>query len=172
MFRNRTMRVLAGALTCAVLCSGCGLFGGSKKGKEDDVLMPEPLEGDYALSQRPAEEMERVYGETFDNVLFAYDSFQLGDSEIPKIERVADYLRRNGGITLVVEGHCDERGSREYNLSLGEHRALAVRAYLIGLGIESHRIQTRSYGEERPLAHGHDESAWRQNRRGEFAFYR
>jgi peptidoglycan-associated lipoprotein len=81
-------------------------------------------------------------------------------------------MTRNQDVRLIAEGHCDERGSREYNLSLGEHRALAVRAYLVGLGVDGARIQTRSYGEEQPLDPGHDESAWRLNRRVEFALFR
>jgi peptidoglycan-associated lipoprotein len=72
---------------------------------------------------------------------------------------------------VVIEGHCDERGSREYNLALGERRALAVRAYLVGLGIDATRLQTKSYGEEQPVAMGHDESSWSRNRRAEFVLF-
>ena len=78
---------------------------------------------------------------------------------------------RYGGV-VTVSGHCDERGSREYNMALGENRALAVRAHLIRLGTDAARIQTRSYGEERPLDPGHSEAAWRRNRRGEFLLFR
>jgi len=104
----------------------------------------------------------------FQAVLFAYDSAQIAPSERPQMETVADYLRRNPTSRLIVEGHCDERGSREYNLSLGERRALAARAYLIGLGVDGQRIQTKSFGSETPAAFGHNEDAWRQNRRAEF----
>ena len=72
---------------------------------------------------------------------------------------------------LVVEGHCDERGSNEYNLSLGENRAQAIRATLVSKGIAADRIQTRSYGEEKPAAIGSGESVWSLNRRGEFSLY-
>ena len=108
----------------------------------------------------------------FDSVFFSYDSFQLANPELDKIEQVAEYMSRNGAITLIAEGHCDERGSREYNLSLGEYRALAVRAHLIGLGVEGSRIQTRSFGEEQPADGGHNDSAWSANRRVEFMLYR
>lgn len=104
----------------------------------------------------------------FTPVYFDYDSAVIKDSEREKIEAVANHLKKNPATRLIVEGHCDERGSNEYNLALGERRALAVRAYLIGLGIGGDRIQTKSFGEERPVAPGHDESAWRLNRRGEF----
>lgn len=128
---------------------------------------------EYPLDARTGgfDESKRVQGITLENVLFAYDSFQLANSEIPKVEAAADVMKQNAAYMLVVEGHCDERGSLEYNLSLGEHRALSVRAYLIGLGIDGQRIQTRSFGEERPLDPGHSEQSWSVNRRAEFAFY-
>lgn len=157
---------------CGLLCSGCGTF---KRGKDRDAgvdeLMPEQLEGDFALSERH-EAGDRITDVMFENVLFAYDSFQIAPGETAKIERVATYMSQNPGVSLVLEGHCDERGSREYNVSLGEYRALAVRAHLIRLGVDAERIQTLSYGEEQPLDPGHSESAWRVNRRVEFALYR
>jgi len=110
-------------------------------------------------------------GLTFAPVYFGYDSFQLAPEEVSKIEQVAAYLNENGRTVLIVEGHCDERGSNEYNLSLGEQRALSVRTYLVNLGISADRIQSRSFGEERPAVQGTGEDAWRQNRRGEFALY-
>ncbi len=172
---RRFSGVVVVGLVCVLMCSGCGLFG-SKKDVDvaggDDVLIPEQLDGDYALGERPGDLSSLVTDARYDSVMFSYDSFQIADSEISKIERVADHLRRNLAQTLIVDGHCDERGSREYNLSLGEHRALAVRAYLIGLGIEGSRVQTRSFGEEQPVDSGHNESSWRLNRRGEFALYR
>ncbi len=108
----------------------------------------------------------------FPTVYFDYDSSQINAGERGKVEEVASYLRSNAGAAVVVEGHCDERGSNEYNLSLGDRRALAVRAYLIGLGVEADRVQTKSMGEENPVAMGHDESAWSKNRRGEFVLVR
>ena len=107
----------------------------------------------------------------FAPVLFAYDSAQVSPDQRAKIEAVGSHLKQNPAHAVIVEGHCDERGSREYNLALGEQRALAVRSYLAGLGIGGDRIQTKSYGEENPVAPGHDESAWSQNRRGEFVLY-
>lgn len=111
------------------------------------------------------------YPGVFPAVLFAYDSSQVSASERPKIEAVASHLQQNPDHAVIIEGHCDERGSREYNLALGERRALAVRSYLVGLGIEADRIQTKSMGEEAPATPGHNESAWRLNRRGEFILY-
>ncbi len=104
----------------------------------------------------------------FEPVYYAYDSAQIEGRERTKLENVASHLRRNPNVNLIIEGHCDERGSREYNLALGERRALAARAYLIGLGIDPDRLQTKSYGFEMPAVHGSDESAWQYNRRAEF----
>lgn len=107
----------------------------------------------------------------FGFVYFEFDSAQVGESERAKVEAVAEYLRGNATVGVIVEGHCDERGSNDYNLALGERRALAVRAYLVNLGIDAGRIQTRSFGEERPAALGHDEASWSQNRRAEFKLF-
>lgn len=153
---------------CGALSSGCRTRG---RGPGGDILKPEELPGDIALGER-FEDGTRVTNVKFSNVHFAYDSFQIMESELSKIEKVAGYMRRNRDVRLVTEGHCDERGSREYNISLGEHRALAVRAHLVGLGIAASNVQTKSYGEEMPFDAGHNESAWRLNRRAEFVFYR
>ena len=106
----------------------------------------------------------------FEAVYFDYDSPQLVPSEQGKIDAVVAYLQQNPTHGVIIEGHCDERGSNEYNLALGERRALAVRAAMVAAGIDGARAQTRSYGEERPVAFGHDDSAWRLNRRAEFVF--
>jgi len=119
-----------------------------------------------------ASELTRITDVRFETVSFAYDSFKIAPSEISKIEKVAAYMKSNRSARLIAEGHCDERGSKEYNVSLGENRALSVRAYLIELGISAAHIQTRSYGEEQPLNPGHNEAAWSLNRRVEFALYR
>lgn len=166
---TRQLRWLTSALVCAALlgaASGCksrGLRGRAGPGGVGGVGATD-IYG-QPLSERPGGE---EYAGGFTPVYFDYDSSQINAPERPKIEAVADYLKKNRGVNLIIEGHCDERGSREYNMALGERRALAIRAYLIGLGIDAARIQTKSYGEERPVAFGHDESSWRLNRRGEF----
>ena len=104
----------------------------------------------------------------FEAVLFAFDGATVEDAERAKVEKVADFLKANVANVVVCEGNCDERGSTEYNMSLGERRALSVRAYLMSLGIDANRIQTKSYGKERPKDPGHAETAWRVNRRVEF----
>ena len=158
-----------------VVSSGCTSADEERLGADGDVLTPLGMDGggEFPLGPRadglPGEPVADV---AFDSVAFLYDSFQIADSERGKIEAVADYMNRNHDVTVYIDGHCDERGSREYNLSLSEHRALAIRAYLISLGVAGNRVLTRSFGEEQPLDPGHSESAWRQNRRGEFELYR
>ena len=104
----------------------------------------------------------------FQTVYFDYNKYNIKTSEAPKLSSIADWMRENPSKHLLMEGHCDERGSNEYNLALGEQRSLSVRRYLISLGIEAERLHTVSYGEERPVAYGHDEESWSQNRRSEF----
>ncbi|MBR4653998.1 MAG: OmpA family protein [Kiritimatiellae bacterium] len=107
----------------------------------------------------------------FAPVYFAFDASNLKDSELSKIEAVAQHLQSNPNRVVMVEGNCDERGSNEYNLTLGELRAGSVREYLLRLGIAENRVQTKSYGEEKPAVVGSGESVWSKNRRGEFAIF-
>ena len=99
---------------------------------------------------------------------FDFDSAAVKGSEKTKVETVANYFKRNNTDKLMIEGHCDERGTEGYNLSLGERRALALREYLANLGVSADRIYTKSYGEAKPAVQGHTEAAWSKNRRGEF----
>jgi peptidoglycan-associated lipoprotein len=101
-------------------------------------------------------------------VHFDYDSATVKANEKVNVEAVAAYLKSTPNVALLVEGHCDERGTEEYNRALGERRALALREALVHSGADANRITTRSFGEDKPVATGHDESAWKQNRRGEF----
>jgi peptidoglycan-associated lipoprotein len=103
-----------------------------------------------------------------DTVYFDFDSSVLKAAEKAKVAAVADYLKANSAAAVKVEGNCDERGTEEYNRSLGERRALAVREELINLGIDPTRVDTISYGKDKPAVPGHDESAWKQNRRDDF----
>jgi len=102
------------------------------------------------------------------SVHFAYDSSAVAAAEKSKLKAVADYLKSHPEVAVRVEGNCDERGTEEYNRSLGERRALAGREELIRLGIESGRVDTLSYGEDKLLATGNNESAWKENRRDDF----
>jgi peptidoglycan-associated lipoprotein len=104
-----------------------------------------------------------------DIVFFEYDSDEITAAAESKLQAKAAVLRANPGVRLRIEGHCDQRGSTEYNLALGQRRAEAVRAYLVNLGVDGSRLSTLSYGKERPLVEGEDEEAFARNRRAEFA---
>ena len=103
-----------------------------------------------------------------ETVFFDFDSSVVKASEKSKVAAVADYLKANAVKAVRIEGNCDERGTEEYNRSLGERRALAVREELVRLGTDPGRIDTISYGKDKPAVQGHDESAWKQNRRDDF----
>jgi peptidoglycan-associated lipoprotein len=103
-----------------------------------------------------------------ENVYFAYDSSTLDATAQATLRNKAQFLRDNQGVPVTVEGHCDERGTVEYNIALGERRAEAAKKFLVDLGIDAGQLTTISYGEERPLVQGHDEAAWAKNRRDQF----
>ena len=101
-------------------------------------------------------------------VYFGYDSSDLSDSGRRTLRSNADWLKSHPDVAVLVEGNCDERGTIEYNLALGEHRADAVRSYLASLGLSRTRVRIITYGEERPIDPGHNEAAWAKNRRAAF----
>lgn len=100
-----------------------------------------------------------------DRVFFDFDKYNLKTEARATLEKQAAWLKRFPAATVTVEGHCDERGTREYNLGLGERRANSAKDYLVSLGVSPNRIKVISYGEERPVALGSNEAAWAQNRR-------
>ncbi|MGD0651303.1 MAG: OmpA family protein [Verrucomicrobiia bacterium] len=133
------------------------------------VGQPPPLvEGAGIPSgERPIVTGELTHGQ-FAPVYFDFDSGKIRPSEVAKLEAVAAALKGNSN-KLVIEGHCDERGTAEYNRALGERRAQVAREKLVALGVGAGRITTISYGKDKPADPGHDETAWAKNRRCEFA---
>ncbi len=133
------------------------------------------LTDEYGNTINPGEDFTvtrtRVPGVNLSPVYFGFDSYQLPGGEMAKIDSAVRHLQSNSRHVCVVEGHCDDRGSNEYNLSLGEQRALTVRTYMINAGVAENRIQTKSFGEEMPAVSGSGEAVWSKNRRGEFAIY-
>jgi len=101
-----------------------------------------------------------------DTVHFALNQYQIQDSDKALLQRQAAWLSKYPGVRVQIEGHCDERGTREYNLALGARRANAVKEYLVAQGVANGRVETISYGKERPLCTDSDEACWAQNRRG------
>ena len=171
MMRKGWMLMAVGLSVCMLASTGCKKRpkGGAAGGMDGVgvVGMGEGFDGSGMTRPDALAEAASQFGV----VLFDFDSAQVNAGERSKLEAVAEYLRSNAAQGLLVEGHCDERGSNEYNLALGERRALAVRAYLVGLGIDGSRITTKSMGEEQPVALGHDEGSWSQNRRASFGLF-
>jgi peptidoglycan-associated lipoprotein len=125
---------------------------------------------EFKESPNPEGSMDQMGGKLagFQTVYFDYDRAEIREDARPALRSNADKLNAGNLGTVTVEGHCDERGSTEYNLALGERRANAVKRYLVDLGVPSNNLRAVSFGEERPAVQGHDESAWRYNRRADF----
>ena len=133
---------------------------------EDALPVPsEPL-GEDSIGNRTLDDLNR--DSPFKPVFFGLDSAELDDSGRAIVVENAGLLKKYSTWVITVEGHCDERGTAEYNLALGERRAVAVKTYLVSMGITPDRIRTVSYGKEFPFDPGHDEKAWNANRRAQF----
>lgn len=115
--------------------------------------------------QRFLKEMDQFQN---DDIYFEFDAYVLMDEAKAILDRKVDFLRRYPVVHVTIEGHCDERGTNDYNLALGERRANSAWQYLVNSGIEPSRLNMISYGEERPIALGHDEASWAKNRRAHF----
>ena len=104
----------------------------------------------------------------FADIHFDYDKSFIREDAKPALAKVSDYLKKNSGAKVQIEGHCDERGTAEYNMALGARRAESAKKYLLSLGVKGGALSTVSYGKEKPLDPGHTEDAWAKNRRGHF----
>ena len=122
---------------------------------------PTPLPGP-SISQQAFQEFQNQ------DIYFDFDKYDLRTDARTTLDRKASFLNQNSSVRVQVEGHCDERGTNEYNMALGERRANAAKQYLTTAGISAGRLSTISYGEERPLDSGHTEAAWARNRRAHF----
>jgi peptidoglycan-associated lipoprotein len=165
------MRIPLAALVLALglaACSSSSDSDGSAAGRGTaaplgqgaDGIGQSPLGG----SARPGsqEELASTIG---DRVLFATDAYRVGADQLPILQRQAEWMNRYRQVQVTIEGHADERGTREYNLALGQRRANSVRDILVSNGVASSRVQTISYGKDRPAQLGSNETAWAQNRR-------
>jgi peptidoglycan-associated lipoprotein len=170
--------MVAFALAFAFASAGCrynkaGSGSGADGAAGEGMDISSSQEG--SLSDMSEGKFEDLYTRCTDvdfaPVYFGFDSTVVPQGEVGKIDQVASHLSEKTDRVVVIEGHCDERGSNEYNMPLGENRAIIIRNYLVQSGIAANRIQTRSFGEEKPAVDGHDEGAWSKNRRGEFAIY-
>ncbi len=146
-------------LSAVVLLTACESAPNSKSGASGEGAMGSQRPGPHDGSQ---EDLAQNVG---DRVFFAVDSSTLSADAQHTLEKQVEWLKQYPSVNVTVEGHCDERGTREYNLALGDRRATAAKNYLVSLGVTGDRISTISYGKERPAVIGDDESAWSQNRR-------
>jgi len=104
----------------------------------------------------------------FKTIYFDFDRYNLRDDAKANLKKNVDVMKQDQNLKITVEGHCDERGTVEYNLALGERRAKSARDYMVSMGVKADRVSAISYGKERPVAFGHDEDAWAKNRRDDF----
>jgi peptidoglycan-associated lipoprotein len=158
--------------TAMLLAGTAALAACSKKAPEE--LPPPPVEDTGTATPMPTDTMGGVgtqqhfmetVGQSNTVVYFDTDQYNIDSEDSAKLQTQGQYFAANPQVMFTIEGHADERGTREYNLALGERRANAAKNYLVSLGIPASRIQTLSYGKERPVALGSNESAWAQNRR-------
>lgn len=135
---------------------------------KEETAQPLAIQGETVSMTAPAQAAPEVKS-ALEKIYFAFDSSTLSEQSRDTLYRNAEVIIKKSTAKYIVEGHCDERGSDEYNLALGERRAKAAYNYLLTLGVPADRLQSVSYGEERPAEQGHDETAWAQNRRAEFS---
>ena len=145
------LKKIAVALFAVAVLSGCT---SATTGKQTHV---------HANNNKHIVEFEKVIG---DRVFFAFDSSSISPLAHATLARQAEWLKEHNTYNVTIEGHCDERGTREYNIALGERRANSVKNFLVKHGIDSGRIETISYGKERPAVIGDSEEAFSKNRRG------
>ena len=135
---------------------------------KEEPARPLPVQGEPVTMKEPAQTVAEARS-ALEKVYFAFDSFALSEQARDTLYKNAEQIIKKSSAKYTVEGHCDERGSDEYNLALGEKRAKSAYNYLITLGVTPDRLITVSYGKERPAEPGHDEAAWAKNRRVEFS---
>lgn len=177
----KTKRSLLSLIVLAVLVMALALMAGC--GKKETPVVFEPVEPATPapvvtppVTPEPTEPVDtRNWGSMtpaemgINDVYFAYDSFDLDDAGMRTLAQNARILKDHADVVVMVEGHCDERGTVEYNLALGEKRAKSVRDYLVSLGVGDAQMRVTSYGENKPFTTGSTEDAWGQNRRAHFA---
>ncbi|HBI15402.1 MAG TPA: peptidoglycan-associated lipoprotein Pal [Desulfobulbaceae bacterium] len=153
--------------TVLALCLGVMMSGCAKKAVETP--------GDKG-AKGPAESLETAASDILEGrtsapmlpVYFDFDKSDIRADQVERVENNADFLKKSSTVRIRIEGNCDERGSNEYNLALGERRAQSAKKYLVNLGVADSRMETVSWGEEKVLLFGHDEISWAQNRRDDF----
>jgi len=140
----------------------------SSTGQQNADVKMENIKNPEGQNIKTSSEMRNEKG-GLEDIHFDFDKYNIRQDDRQILSRNAAYLSKNINVKIVIEGNCDERGTTEYNMALGERRADEAKQYLVNLGIDGKRITTISYGSEKPLDPGHDEDAWAKNRRDHFA---
>jgi peptidoglycan-associated lipoprotein len=180
-YKEAPMRSIYIMLALALVCSGTAC---KKKTKEiktpvatqttpptQDEDRRNPNQNDTTKTNNTTtDDNPRTTASNFGPIFFSYDSPELNSEARAALDQIAEYLEQNPSIQLLISGHADERGTEEYNLSLGEDRAKVAKDYLLRWKIPASRIKTISFGEEKPILQGDEENSWSQNRRDEFEF--
>jgi peptidoglycan-associated lipoprotein len=170
-------------VSIALLSSGCA----KKKVAVTPAVQPAPvvepidrgagMGSDESLDSKPRADQ---YGAVLEGrttgpmlpIYFEFDQYNVREDQRDRMRTNAEYLSGNTSVRIRIEGNCDERGTNEYNMALGERRAVSAKKYLVNMGVSADRLETISYGEEKPLNFGHDDLAWSQNRRADFVAIR
>lgn len=161
-------KIFLPSLICITILTltGCG-----SDSDTDQALKPDTGEAMGAPESLDSKSLGISEGRTTEGMLpvyFNFDSSDIRNDQVSRIEVNADFIKSHGDMAIRIEGNCDPRGTNEYNMALGERRAQSAKKYLINLGVSEAQLTTVSYGEERMLLHGHDELSWAQNRRDDF----
>jgi len=167
---TRTLRKLTLIIAGAILAVSCAKTPGSADGEADEGLVAKGLGKLNHFAGQEAGEMYTTQAPHNQVYLFSYDGSDVAQKYIPSIDAQANYLKENSGARVLLAGHTDERGSREYNVALGERRANAVAQLMRMSGVSRQQLRIVSYGKERPVNFGHDDASHEQNRRVELTY--
>ena len=165
----RKIKAMLPVLLCVsvMTLSGCG----SKSETDQALKVEDKGEAMGVVEPLDSKPLGISEGRTTEGMLpvyFAFDSSDIQKDQVARVEVNADFIKTRKDYDIKIEGNCDQRGTNEYNMALGERRALSAKKYLVNLGVDEAKLSTISYGEERALLHGHDELSWAQNRRADF----
>ena len=173
----RTLAVVASVIFLSFLASGCAQKKSqidissapveSMNDTEEESAQVEPLESKPLVEEEPVILEGRTSAPMLP-IYFDFDKSDIREDQRHRLEKNADYILEDKPRKVRIEGNCDERGTNEYNMALGERRALNAKKYLVNLGVKDTDLETITYGEEKPLLYGHDELSWDQNRRNDF----
>lgn len=168
--KKNNVKMAALLLVSTALIAGCGkkkvdVLPPAAEGSEYGETPVDPNAGTGQIVPGSQEDFLQQVGQFGDRILFDTDRFNVDVEDQTTLQRQAQWLAQYPNTRVILEGHADERGTRDYNLALGERRANSAKNYLISIGVDASRIQTVSYGKERPTALGSDEQSWAQNRR-------